>query len=199
MTTPPGRRPGRRPARLRLSTLTSLLLMALIVVPSCGFLGWKYWQLEHPGDFTADPRPCELLSPQTVHRLTPTSYGGRLESGSCSWAAPRAEGPNRSGIFLRPSRVTESLAVKNLREERDDLLGWEETTPAVVTGVGDEAFIRFRTPDPARPATAQVCFRLSNLVVTLTYTRADSDREAARAGAVDAAREAAERLRASVR
>lgn len=36
-------------------------------------------------------------------------------------------------------------------------------------------------------------------MVTLTYTRTDSDREAARAGAVDAAREAAEGLMASVR
>nr|WSX48771.1 hypothetical protein OG409_07305 [Streptomyces sp. NBC_00974] len=58
---------------------------------------------------------------------------------------------------------------------------------------------RFRTADPERPAVAQVCFRLSNVRVDLTYTRADSDREAARAGAVDAAREAADHLKASVR
>ncbi|WP_371618899.1 hypothetical protein [Streptomyces sp. NBC_00454] len=194
MTTPPG-----KPARLRPAALTSLLLMALVVLPICGFLGWKYWQLDREGDFTADPRPCALLSPETVHRLVPTSYGGRDESGSCSWSAPRAEGPNRGGIFLQPFRVTESLAVKDLREERENLLGWEQTTPAVVPGVGDEAFIRFRTPDPERRATAQVCFRLSNLMVILTYTRSDSDREAARAGAVDAAREAAALLRESVR
>lgn len=123
--------------------------MVLIVVPAGGFLGWKYWQLNHPGDFTADPRPCELLSPETVHRLVPASYGARAENGSCSWAAPREEGSNRAGIFLQPSRVTESLAVKDLREERENLMGWEQTTPAVVPGLADEAFIRFRTPDPA--------------------------------------------------
>ncbi|MFG2875398.1 hypothetical protein ACGFYU_10370 [Streptomyces sp. NPDC048337] len=48
---------------------------------------------------------------------------------------------------------------------------------------------------PGGAASAQVCFRRSNMVVWVAYARGDADRQAARAGAVDAAREAAARLR----
>lgn len=197
MTTPPGR-PARRPFRERAS-LIAFVLIAVLVVAGCGLAAWKHWQRSHPGDFTADPHPCELVSPQTIYRLVPTSYGGRDDHGSCSWAAAREEGPGRGGVFLQSFVLTENLALEGLRADRENTLGWEKAGPADLPGVGDEAFIRFRTADPERPAVAQVCFRLSNARIDITYTRADSDREAARAGAVDAAREAAEHLEASVR
>ncbi|MGW6690198.1 hypothetical protein [Streptomyces sp. NPDC054961] len=197
MTTPPDG-PARRPFRER-AALIAFVLISVLVVAGCGLAAWKHWQRSHPGDFTADPHPCELVSPQTVHRLVPTSYGGRDDHGSCSWSAAREEGPKGGGVFLQSFVLTEKLALEDLREERETTSGWEKTTPAEIPGVGDEAFLRFRTADPERPAVAQVCFRLSNVRVDLTYTRADSDREAARAGAVEAAREAADLLRASVR
>ncbi|MBT2452253.1 hypothetical protein J7F03_35390 [Streptomyces sp. ISL-43] len=197
MTTPPGR-PARRPFR-EWASLIALVVIGLLVITSLSFVGWKHWQRNHTGDFSAEPHSCELVTPQTIHRLVPTSHGGRDGKGSCSWSAPREEGPKRTGVFLQAFVVTEDLAVEELHEDRDNTLGWEKAPPADVTGIGDEAFIRFRTADPERPAVAQVCFRLSNMVVNITYTRADSDREAARAGAVDAAREAADHLRASVR
>lgn len=196
MTTPPGR-PARRSFRERAS-LVAFLLIAVLIVAGLSLAGWKHWQRAHPGDFSAEPRSCGLVSAQTVHRLVPTSYGGREDRGSCSWPTPREEGPNRAGLLLRATVLTEDLAVEDLHEERANTLGWEKKAPADVGGIGEEAFVRLRA-DPERPAVAQVCFRLSNMVVHLTYTRADTDREAARAGAVDAAREAAENLRASVR
>lgn len=199
VTTPPSS-PEPRPLRGR-GTLVALILIMLFLVSGLGFALWKQWERSHPGDFTADPHYCELVSPQTVYRLVPTSYGGRLDKGSCSWSAPREKGSPRDGIFLQAGRLTEDLAVKHLREERGNLLGWEKNAPENVSGIGDEAFIRFRTPDPEgkHPAVAAVDFRLSNLVVTVTYTRPDTDREAARAGAIEAAREASDHLKASVR
>ncbi|MFD9302765.1 hypothetical protein ACFWCB_08760 [Streptomyces sp. NPDC060048] len=197
MTTPPGM-PARRPFRERAS-LIALVVIGLLIVTGLSFVGWRHWQRNHPGDFTAEPRPCTLVSPQTVHRLVPTSYGGRGDADSCSWSAPREESPTRAGVFLQAFVLTEDLAVEDLREDRADTLGWEKTPPVDVTGIGDEAFVRFRSTGPERPAAAQVCFRLSNMVVSVTYTRADTDREAARAGAVDAAREASDHLKASVR
>ncbi|WP_405486966.1 hypothetical protein [Streptomyces sp. NBC_00096] len=197
MTTPPGRAAPRQ-FRAR-ATLIALVLIGLLLATGLSLVAWKHWQRNHPGDFTAAPHSCELLSPQTVHRLVPTSYGGRDGEGSCSWSAPREEGPNRAGVFLQAFVVTEELAAEDLREDRANTLGWEKTAPAEATGIGDEAFLRSRTTAPERPAAAQVCFRLSNMVVNVTYTRADTDREAARAGALDAAREAADHLGASVR
>ncbi|WP_328301898.1 hypothetical protein OG389_31290 [Streptomyces sp. NBC_00435] len=197
MTTPPGR-PARRPPRER-ATLIALVLIAPLLAAGLALAAWKHWQRTHPGDFAAEPHSCELVSPQTVHRLVPTSYGGRDGDGSCSWSAPREEGPNRASVFLRAFVVTEELAAEDLREDRANTLGWEKTTPTEVTGIGDQAFVRFRSSAPERPVAAQVCFRLSNMVVNVTYTRADTDREAARAGALDAAREAADHLKASVR
>ncbi|MBT2472164.1 hypothetical protein J7E97_30985 [Streptomyces sp. ISL-66] len=197
MTTPPGG-PARRPLRERVS-LIALVLIALFIVAGCALAGWKHWQRSHPGDFTAGLRPCELVSPQTIHRLVPTSYGGRDDHGSCSWSAAREKGTERGGVFLQSFVLTEDLALDGLRDDRANTLGWEKTAPADLPGIGDEAFVRLRTADPERPAVAQVCFRLSNVRVDVTYTRADSDREAARAGAADAAREAADHLKASVR
>lgn len=197
VTTPPGR-PARRPSRER-AALIAFVLIAVFVVAGGGLVAWKHWQRSHPGEFTAGLHPCELVSPQTVHRLVPTSYGGREDHGSCSWSAPREESPKRAGVFLQSFVLTEDLAAEDLRKVRGEALGWEKTAPEDVPGIGDGAFVRFRATDPERPAVAQVCFRLSNARIDVTYTRADSDREAARAGAVDAAREAADHLKASVR
>ncbi|WP_162688961.1 MULTISPECIES: hypothetical protein [unclassified Streptomyces] len=198
MTTPPGRPVPRRTARER-RALIAFVAISMLIVAGLSLAAWKHWQRTHPGDFGAEPHHCELVTPETVHRLVPTSYGGREGRGSCSWSAPREESPTRAGIFLQSSVLTEDLAAEDLREERGKTLGWEKTSPEDVTAIGDEAFVRSRTENPERPAAAQVCFRLSNMVVRVTYTRADTDREAARAGAVDAAREAADHLRASVR
>ncbi|MGW6706422.1 hypothetical protein ACWGDE_16215 [Streptomyces sp. NPDC054956] len=197
MTTPPGR-PARPTFRERAS-LVAFVLLGVVLVTGLSFAGWKHWQRTHPGDFTAEPHGCALVSPGTIHRLVPTSYGGREEKGSCSWSAPREEGAKRAGVFLQSFVLTEDLAAKSLREDRNDNMIWEKAAPEDVVGIGDEAFLRFRTSDPERPAVAQVCFRLSNMVVNVTYTRADTDRAAARSGALDSAREAAAYLKWSVR
>lgn len=205
VTIPAAASPGPRPPR-PLGRPATLLVLGLAALTAAGFGGWRAWERAHPGEFTADPRYCELLTPQTVHRLVPTSYGGRADASACNWSAPREEGPNRAGIHLFAVRLTEELARKDLREQRGDQLVWDKDSVADVPGVGDEAFIRFRSSPsssaPATPAagiTAQVAFRRSNMVVTVAYARPDGDREAARAGAVDAAREAAGRLAAAVR
>ncbi|MBT2481516.1 hypothetical protein [Streptomyces sp. ISL-94] len=105
------------------------------------------------------------------------------------------QGTNRSNVHLRPFRLTVDLAREDMREDRTDASGWEKDTVEDVPGIGDEAFLRFRKTVPGAPVSAQLCFRRSNMVVWLTYARSDDDRQAARAGAVDAAREAAARLR----
>ncbi|MFI8275648.1 hypothetical protein ACIGBH_12180 [Streptomyces sp. NPDC085929] len=192
MTTPPAS-PAPRP-QVPLAVIIAICAFALLLIPFAGLAAWKSWERAHPGEFTADPPFCELLTPETVHRLVPTSYGGRADAASCSWSAPREEGPNRAGVHLLASRLTEELAGKDLRKQRGDLPGWEKNTVADVPGVGEEAFVRYQAQQSGGRITAQVTFRRSNMVVAVAYTRTDGDREAARAGAVDAAREAAGRL-----
>ncbi|MFJ4775751.1 hypothetical protein [Streptomyces sp. NPDC088762] len=172
-----------------------VVLVLLILVPAAGLGAWRWWERARAGEFTADPHSCELVTPQTIHRLVPTALGGREDAGACTWAAPRVQGTYRSNVHLRPFRLTVDLAREDMREDRADASGWETDTVEDVPGIGEEAFLRFRKTSPGDPVSAQLCFRRSNLVLWLTYARSDDDRQAARAGAIDAAREAAGRLR----
>ncbi|MFC9292608.1 hypothetical protein ACFTWH_09950 [Streptomyces sp. NPDC057011] len=182
------------PATYPRSCLVVALL--LLVAAAAGFGAWRWWERAQAGEFTADPHSCELVTPETIHRLVPTALGGREDAGACTWSAPRVEGTYRSNVHLLPFRLTVDLAREDLRETRADETGWEKDTAEDVPGIGEEAFLRFRKAPPGGPASAQVCFRRSNMVVWVAYARADDDRRAARAGAIDAAREAASRLRA---
>ncbi|MBT2404913.1 MULTISPECIES: hypothetical protein [unclassified Streptomyces] len=185
--------------RKMIAGLIALVLAAVVIVAGSALAMRKSWERSHPGDFKADPVYCELLTPETVHRLAPTSYGGRADTSSCTWAAPRAERPSGAGIHLLALRSNEKVSHAEVRRERTNLLGWEKDTVADVPGVGDEAFIRFSAPEGRAEIRAQVVFRRSNVVVYLSYKRADTDREAVRAGAIDAAREAAGRLKSATR
>lgn len=171
--------------------------IALIVIPLAAFGAWRWWDRAQEGDFKADPQPyCRLVTPETIHRLVPESYGGREDVASCTWAAPREKGKYRANVHLFASRLDVELAQKDMREQRADSAPlWEKGTQEDVIGLGDEAFLRFRPPVPGKNITAQVVFRRSNMVISVAYARSDDDRHAARAGAIDAAREAAALLK----
>ncbi|MCX5015037.1 hypothetical protein OG765_29315 [Streptomyces sp. NBC_00555] len=109
---------------------------------------------------------------------------------------PWEKGKYRAGVHLFASRLIVDLAREDMREMRaNGELGWEKDTVEDLPDLGDVAFLRFRPPTPGTSITAQVTFRRSNLVVSLAYTRSDDDRQAARAGAIDAARDTLARLR----
>lgn len=170
--------------------------LALIVIPFAAFGTWRWWDRAQDGDFTSDPSLCRLVTPETIHRLVPESYGGREDVASCTWSAPREKGKYRANVHLFASRLDVELAEKDMREQRtsgEPL--WEKDTQEDLLGLGDEAFLRYRPPTPGRNVTAQVVFRRSNMVISVAYARSDDDRGAARAGAVDAAREAAALLK----
>ncbi|MGW6613389.1 hypothetical protein ACWGA0_08025 [Streptomyces erythrochromogenes] len=168
----------------------------LIVIVSASVTSWRWWERRQAGDFTRDPHFCGLVDPETIHRLLPTSYGGREDVGSCTWAAPREKGVYRANLHLRASRLTVDLARDNYREQRSgDERGWEKDTQEDLPGLGEEAFLRFQPPTPGKNITAQVVFRRSNMLITIAYARSDDDRQAARAGAIDAARDAVAQLR----
>lgn len=182
------------PARPSRRALVALAALLVVVFAALG--AWRWWDRAREGDFRADPDFCRLVTPETIHRLVPEAYGGRADAASCSWAAPREKGTYRANVHLFASRLTVDLARKELREERTGgELGWEKDTQEDLSGVGDEAFLRFRPPTPGKAVTAQVVFRRSNMVISVAYARSDDDRRAARSGALDAAREAAARLR----
>ncbi|WP_369145167.1 hypothetical protein [Streptomyces sp. R44] len=173
-----------------------IALIALIVMAFAAFGAWRWWDRAQDGDFSADPELCRLVTPGTIHRLVPEAYGGREDAASCTWSAPREKGKYRANVHLFASRLNVELARNDLREERaDGGPGWEKDTQEDLIGLGDEAFLRFRPPTPGKNITAQVVFRRSNMVISLAYARSDDDRQAARAGAIDAAREAAGLLR----
>ncbi|MFE6068684.1 hypothetical protein [Streptomyces sp. NPDC056525] len=170
--------------------------LALIVVTLAAFWAWRWWEGRQEGEFKADPQFCELVTPETIHRLVPEAYGGREDVVSCTWAAPREKGKYRANVHLFASRLNVELAQEDMRELRiDGELGWEKGTQEDLLGIGDEAFLRFSPPVPGKNITAQVVFRRSNMVIYLAYARSDDDRQAARAGAVDAARETAALLK----
>ncbi|MFB7592452.1 hypothetical protein [Streptomyces sp. NPDC056169] len=179
------------------SRLAFASVVALIVVTLAAFWAWRWWDGEQEGEFAADPRAyCGLVTPETIHRLVPEAYGGREDTASCTWAAPREKGKYRANVHLLASRLDVELAEEDMREQRTDgEPGWEKGTPEDLIGLGDEAFLRFRPPVPGKNITAQVVFRRSNMVISVAYARGDDDRQAARAGAIDAAREAASLLR----
>ncbi|WP_329625238.1 hypothetical protein OG357_36845 [Streptomyces sp. NBC_01255] len=105
-------------------------------------------------------------------------------------------GSTGANVHLFASRLNVELAEKDMREQRTDgELGWEKDTQEDLLGLGDEALLRFRPPVPGKNITAQVFFRRSNMVISVAYARSDDDRQAARAGAIDAAREAAALLK----
>ncbi|MGG8409007.1 hypothetical protein ACM614_21635 [Streptomyces sp. 12297] len=170
--------------------------IALIVMVLAAFGAWRWWDRAQEGEFRADPHFCGLVTPETIHRLVPTAYGGREDVSSCTWAAPREKGKYRASVHLFASRLNVELARKDVREDRTGgELGWERSTQEDLLGIGDEAFLRFQPPEPGKHITAQVVFRRSNMVVSLSYARADDNRQAVRAGVVDAAREAAALLK----
>ncbi|MDV5147347.1 hypothetical protein R1T08_25025 [Streptomyces sp. SBC-4] len=178
------------------SRLVFAAAIALIVVTLGAFWTWRWWEGEQEGEFKADPQFCELVTPETIHRLVPEAYGGREDVASCTWAAPREKGKYRANVHLFASRLNVELAEKDMREHAaDGELGWEKGSQEDLLGIGDEAFLRFSPPVPGKNITAQVVFRRSNMVIYLAYARSDDDRQAARAGAVDAAREAAALLK----
>ncbi|MFF8381039.1 hypothetical protein ACF07V_33450 [Streptomyces sp. NPDC015661] len=168
----------------------------LIVVVTASIASWRWWDRAQDGEFSADPSFCTLVTPETIHRLVPEAYGGRKDVASCTWAAPREKGKYRAGVHLFASRLNVDLAHEDFRDLRaEDEPGWEKNTQEDLLGLGTEAFLRFRPPVPGKTITAQVVFRRSNMVISVAYTRSDDDRQAARAGAIDAAREAAALLR----
>lgn len=168
----------------------------LIVVVSAAVTSWRWSERRQAVDFTRDPYFCGLVAPETIHRLLPTSYGGPEDIGSCTWAAPREKGLYRANVHLRASRLTVDLARENFREQRSgDELGWEKDTQEDLPGLGEEAFLRFKPPTPGKSITAQVVFRRSNMLITIAYARSDDDCQAARTGAIDAARDAVTQLR----
>lgn len=178
------------------SRLVFAAAIALIVLTLTAFWAWRWWEGEQEGEFKADPRFCELVTPETIHRLVPEAHGGREDMASCTWAAPREKGKYRASVHLFASRLNVELAEKDMREQRTDgELGWEKDTQEDLLGLGDEAILRFRPPVPGENITAQVFFRRSNMVISVAYARSDDDRQAARAGAIDAAREAAALLK----
>ncbi|MCX5392211.1 hypothetical protein [Streptomyces sp. NBC_00094] len=179
------------------SRLAFAAAIALIVVTLAAFWTWRWWDGKQEGEFAADPKPfCSLVTPETIHRLVPESYGGREDVASCTWSAPREKGKYRANVHLFASRLNVELAEEDMREQRaDGELGWEKGTQEDLLGLGDEAFLRFSPPVPGKNITAQVVFRRSNVMIYLAYARSDDDRAAARAGAVDAAREAAALLK----
>ncbi|MFF0428126.1 hypothetical protein ACFYUJ_27455 [Streptomyces sp. NPDC004520] len=157
---------------------------------------WRWWDRAREGELRADPNFCELVAPETIHRLVPDAYGGREDVASCTWAAPRKTGEYRAGVHRFASRLNVDLAREDFRDQRAEVEpGWEMNTQEDLLGVGEEAFLRFRPPTPGKTITAQVVFRRSNMVISIAYTRSDDDRQAARAGVIDAAREAATLLR----
>lgn len=184
--------PPAKPSRLALAAAIGLL-----VVPLAAFGAWRWWDGAQEGEFTADPQPfCRLVTPETIHRLVPESYGGREDVASCTWSAPREKGKYRANVHLFVSRLDVELAEKDMREQRaDEGPLWEKGTKEDLLGLGDEAFLRFRPPVPGKTITAEVVFRRSNVVISVAYSRSDDDRQAARGGAVDAAREAVALLR----
>ncbi len=182
------------PSKLPRRPLIAAVL--LIVVVSASVTSWRWWERRQAGEFTRNPYYCELVAPETIHRLLPTAYGGREDLGSCTWAAPREKGVYRANVHLRASRLTVETARENYREQRSGKeRGWEKGTQEDLPGLGEEAFLRFGPTDPGKNITAQVVFRRSNLLITITYARSDDDREAVRAGAIDAARDAVAHLR----
>lgn len=166
---------------------TAAIAAVLVAAVFC----WRWWDQSRSGEFGADPRYCELVSAQTIHRLVPDAAAGRAGTGHCVWAAPHEL--NRSGVLLDAFRnSTPDDARDTFAHSRDDSL-WERGTMEDVPGLGDEAFIRFRTPTDTT-FSAQVVFRRSNMVVFVDYTRTDKERAKARAGVIDAAGEALDRL-----
>ncbi|MCX5613148.1 hypothetical protein OHB39_37300 [Streptomyces sp. NBC_00047] len=179
-----------RPSRRGL--IGTVLLVAIV---TAAVLSWQWWDRSQEGEFSSDPKFCELVASETIHRLVPESYGGREDIASCTWAAPREKGKYRAGVHLFASRLIVDLAREDMREMRaNDELVWEKDTVEDLPDLGDVAFLRF-PPTLGTSITAQVTFRRSNLVVSLAYTRSDDDRQAARAGAIDAARDTVARLR----
>ncbi|HEY9372511.1 hypothetical protein [Streptomyces sp.] len=173
-----------------------IALIASTVIALAAFGAWRWWDRTQDGEFSADPSFCRLVTPETIHRLVPESYGGREDTASCTWSAPREKGKYRANVHLFASRLDVELAQKDMREQRGGgELGWEKGTQEDLIGLGDEAFLRFQPPTPGKNITAQVVFRRSNVVISLAYARSDDDRQAARAGAIDAAREAAALLK----
>ncbi|MFD2011915.1 hypothetical protein [Streptomyces narbonensis] len=178
------------------SRLAFAAAITLIVVTLAAFWTWRWWDGEQEGEFKADPQFCELVTPETIHRLVPEAYGGREDVASCTWSAPREKGKYRANVHLFASRLNVELAQEDMREQRaDGEPGWEKDTQEDLLGLGDEAFLRFSPPVPGKNITAQVVFRRSNIVIYLAHARSDDDRQAARAGVVDAAREAAALLK----
>ncbi|UUU44188.1 MULTISPECIES: hypothetical protein [unclassified Streptomyces] len=179
-----------RPSRRGL--IGTVLLVAIVIA---AVLSWQWWDRSQEGEFSSDPKFCELVASETIHRLVPESYGGREDIASCTWAAPCEKGKYRAGVHLFASRLIVDLAREDMREMRaNDELGWEKDTVEDLRprrrGVPP-----LPAPTPGTSITAQVTFRRSNLVVSLAYTRSDDDRQAARAGAIDAARDTVARLR----
>ncbi|MEU2240412.1 hypothetical protein ABZ572_13545 [Streptomyces sp. NPDC018338] len=193
MTTPattPTSAPAPPPAKLSRRAFVTWIALTVLVFSAFG--AWRWWDRAQDGEFRADPHFCGLVTPETIHRLVPEAYGGREDTASCTWAAPREKGKYRANVHLFASRLDVELAEKDMREQRaGGEPGWEKGTQEDLIGLGDEAFLRFRPPTPGKNITAQVVFRRSNMVISLAYARSDDDRQAARAGAVDAAREAA--------
>lgn len=168
---------------------------AIFIVLVVAVGSWRWWDQSRNGEFEADPSYCALVSPLTVHRLIPNLASEREDTVSCTWAAPREKRIPRANVHLLALRMaTVDTAQRDISRERDEYgKFWERGTLEALSGLGDEAFVRFReTTDIS--ISAQVMFRRSNMVVSVQYSRSDNDRAKARAGAIDAARDAMDRL-----
>ncbi|WP_411101388.1 hypothetical protein [Streptomyces sp. cmx-4-9] len=169
-------------------------VFAVMVVAVAAALGvWWYQGRAQQGEFASAPRPCPLVSAGTADRL----LGGRTEAveslSSCSWGGAGLRADAQPVLQVQVTRMTVDEARDHFRRTKAEPMGKAGPMAADLSDFGDEAFVRPRYPAGGR-FTTEVHFRRSNVVVAVRYAPVEGDADQARAGAYDAAADAAARL-----
>ncbi|MGP3683435.1 hypothetical protein ACTVZO_01770 [Streptomyces sp. IBSNAI002] len=154
---------------------------------------WLYQDRTPQGDFSADPRPCSLVSAGTAGRLLDGPADGVQAKSSCDWAAPGADKGAQPVLQVQVTRMRVPEARAGFQRTRQESHGKMGPNGTDLSDFGDEAFSRMRYPSGGR-MVEEVYFRLSNVIVAVRHAPLDGDFDRARAGAYDVAAEAADRL-----
>jgi Protein kinase domain len=141
------------------------------------------FHLVDDGRFATAPEVCTALTTETVNRLVPAG----VRTGTCGW---KKEEPPHNELVVETERLSRSLLTSGLKAAHERFARNRGSGAEDVADLGDEASMK--TSD----VQTDVWFRVSNLVVTVTYRR-DTGDVPSRAGAVEAAREIAAYLRTS--
>ncbi|MDV9190921.1 hypothetical protein R6L23_22355 [Streptomyces sp. SR27] len=83
------------------SRLAFAAAIALIVVTLAAFWAWRWWEGEREGEFKADPQFCELVTPETIHRLVPEAYA-RSDDDRAAVRAGAVDAAREAAALLKP-------------------------------------------------------------------------------------------------